>query len=69
MHKLITRVLAARLSGVVGKLVRELQSVFIRERSIFLRMDGGLGSGGCMKCTEEWVVFEIDFENSYDCVD
>lgn len=34
-HKFITRFLAAKLKGVIGKLVGDTQSVFINGRNIF----------------------------------
>lgn len=65
VHKLVHRVLAAKLRSVTGKLVWDSQSTFIRGKSIFegctvasmvLEVNGGYG-------------VEIDFEKTYDCVD
>lgn len=69
MHKLVPRVLSATLKGVIGKLVRDSQSSFIKGRSIFDGCTVASEVLDTMRRDGEGVVFKIDFEKTFDCVD
>lgn len=68
VHKLIIRVLVARLRGVIGMLVKDSESSFIRGRNIF---EGWMVASevlDVMKCLGNVMVFKIDIKNAYGCV-
>lgn len=69
VHKLVTQVLAARLKGVIGKLVWDTQPTFIRWRNVFEGWSITSKMVDEMKRTGEGVVFKMDFKKAYDCVD
>lgn len=68
IHKLITCVLVARLRGVIGKLVQDSQSAFIKGRNIFYGWTVASEVLDEMRRTGDEMVFKIDFEKAYDCV-
>lgn len=69
VHKLVTWVLVARLRRVMGKLVRDSQTVFIRGISIFEGWTVALKVPNGMKRYGEGLAFKIDIEKVYDCMD
>ncbi|WJX67068.1 hypothetical protein P8452_51564 [Trifolium repens] len=70
MYKILAKVLANRLRQVVGSVVSEVQSAFVKERQI---LDGILVANEVMddarKNQKELVLFKVDFEKAYDLVD
>jgi hypothetical protein len=70
MYKILAKVLANRLKHVVGSVVSEVQSAFVKERQI---LDGMLVANEVVddarKNQKELVLFKVDFEKAYDSVD
>jgi hypothetical protein len=70
MYKILAKVLANRLRQVVGSVVSEVQSAFVKERQI---LDGILVANEVVddarKNQKELVLFKVDFEKAYDSVD
>lgn len=67
---MVSKILAARLSRVIGKIVSETQTAFIPGRNIL----------GVIIATNElidfsrrerrsYIMFKVDFAQAYDCVD
>lgn len=69
IHKLVMGVLVARLRGVVGKLVRDMQSTFIREKNIFEGWTVALEFMDDLRCSGDGMLFKIYLEKAYDYVD
>lgn len=69
MYKLVTRVLAAILKGVMQKLVHDTQTTPIKGKSIFEGWALASEVLDDMMRSEGGIVFKIDFEKVYDCVD
>lgn len=66
VHKLIARVLIARLHTVMDSLVSYTQTTFIRDRSIH---DGWISASevvDLMKKNRYGIIFKLDFEKTYD---
>ena len=68
--KIIAKLLANRLRRVIGSMVSETQSVFIKNRQI---LDGILIANEVVdearKKKKELMLFKVDFEKAYDSVD
>nr|GEY25499.1 RNA-directed DNA polymerase, eukaryota [Tanacetum cinerariifolium] len=69
LYKIIAKIMANRLAGVLGDLVHEVQSAFIAERQI---LDGPLILNEvlqwCKDKKKHALVFKVDFEKVYDSV-
>ncbi|GAU47312.1 hypothetical protein TSUD_283800 [Trifolium subterraneum] len=70
IYKILAKVLANRLRQVVGSVVSEVQSAFVKERQI---LDGILIANevvdDAQKLHKELLLFKVDFEKAYDSVD
>jgi len=70
LYKVLAKVLANRLRSVVGCVVSESQSAFIKVKQI---LDGILIANEVVdeprRLNKELVLFKVDFENAYDFVD
>ncbi|GJW71697.1 RNA-directed DNA polymerase, eukaryota [Tanacetum coccineum] len=68
-YKIVGKILANRLSSVIGSLVSKEQSIFIRGRQIF---DGPLILSEvidwCNQKKMKAMIFKVDFEKAYDSV-
>ncbi|GKA23884.1 RNA-directed DNA polymerase, eukaryota, reverse transcriptase zinc-binding domain protein [Tanacetum coccineum] len=69
MYKIITKILANRLVGVLGDIVDEVQSAFIADRQI---LDGPFILNEvlqwCKLKKKQSLIFKVDFEKAYDSV-
>ncbi|GKC50552.1 RNA-directed DNA polymerase, eukaryota [Tanacetum coccineum] len=69
LYKIIAKILANRLVGVLGDLVSEVQSAFVADRQI---LDGPLILNEvlqwCKAKKKQTFIFKIDFEKAYDSV-
>jgi hypothetical protein len=70
LYKLIAKVLAARLAKVIGDIIPNTQSAFIKGRQL---VDGVLVASEVIdyakKSGKECVILKVDFEKAYDSVD
>ncbi|MCH80340.1 cysteine-rich receptor-like protein kinase [Trifolium medium] len=70
MYKVLAKILANRLKTVIGKVVSETQSAFVKGRQI---LDGILIVNEVVddarKRKKEMFMFKVDFEKAYDSVD
>jgi hypothetical protein len=70
LYKILAKVLANRLRQVVGSVVSEVQSAFVKEGQI---LDGILIANEVVddarKDHKDLVLFKVDFEKAYDSVD
>ncbi|MCI62351.1 cysteine-rich receptor-like protein kinase, partial [Trifolium medium] len=70
MYKILAKVLANRLRLVVGGVIYETQSAFVKDRQI---LDGILLVNEVVdearKFMKELLLFKVDFEKAYDSVD
>jgi len=70
MYKIILKLVASRLRLVVGSVISETQSAFIKNRQI---LDGILIANEVVhearKLKKELMLFKVDFEKAYDSVD
>ncbi|GAU41069.1 hypothetical protein TSUD_284390 [Trifolium subterraneum] len=70
IYKILAKVLANRLRKVVGSVVSEVQSAFVKERQI---LDGILIANEVVddarKLHKELLLFKVDFKKVYDSVD
>ncbi|GJX96590.1 RNA-directed DNA polymerase, eukaryota, reverse transcriptase zinc-binding domain protein [Tanacetum coccineum] len=69
IYKIIAKIMANRLVGVLGDIVSEVQSAFIKDRQI---LDGPFILNEVLHwCTakkKKAVIFKVDFEKAYDSV-
>ncbi|GJS30170.1 RNA-directed DNA polymerase, eukaryota [Tanacetum coccineum] len=69
IYKIIAKILANRLVGVLGDIVNEVQSAFITERQI---LDGPFILNEviqwCKLKKKQSLIFKVDFEKAYDSV-
>jgi len=70
LYKILAKVLANRLRLVIGKVISETQSAFVKDRQI---LDGVLIAievvDEARKMKKELLLFKVDFEKAYDSVD
>jgi len=70
MYKILSKVLANRLRFIMGSVISDSQSAFIKGRQI---LDGILMANEevdkARKCNKELLLFKVDFENAYDSID
>jgi hypothetical protein len=70
LYKILSKVLANRLRQVIGGLISETQSAFVKDRQI---LDGVLIANEVVdearKTKKELMLFKVDFEKAYDSVD
>jgi hypothetical protein len=70
LYKILSKVLANRLRLIIGRVVSETQSAFVKERQI---LDGILIANEVVdeaqKTKRELLLFKVDFEKAYDSVD
>lgn len=70
IYKVLAKVLANRLRQVIGTVVSEEQSAFVRNRQI---LDGILIANEVVdeasRFNKELLLFKVDFEKAYDSVD
>jgi hypothetical protein len=70
LYKILAKVLENRLRQVVGSVVSEVQSAFVKERQI---LDGILVANEVVddarRNQKELILFKVDFEKAYDFVD
>ncbi|GKB17175.1 RNA-directed DNA polymerase, eukaryota [Tanacetum coccineum] len=69
IYKIIAKILANRLVGVLGDIVNEVQSAFISDRQI---LDGPFILNEviqwCKSKKKQSLIFKVDFEKAYDSV-
>jgi len=70
MYKILAKVLANRLRMVVGKVISETQTTFVKDRHI---LDGVLIANEVVdeacKLKKDLLLFKVDFEKTHDSVD
>jgi len=70
IYKIIAKILANRLRQVIGSVVSDVQSAFVKNRQI---LDGTLIANEVVyearKTKKELLLFKVDFEKAYDSVD
>jgi len=70
LYKILAKVLANRLRSVIGSIIFDSQSAFIRGRQI---LDGILVANEIVdeahRCKKELVLFKVDFKKAYDSID
>ena len=70
MYKVLAKVLANRLRGVLGSVISESQSTFVKGKQI---LDGILIANEAVdearRLNKELLMFKVDFEKAYDSVD
>ncbi|GKB50421.1 RNA-directed DNA polymerase, eukaryota [Tanacetum coccineum] len=69
IYKIIAKVLTNRLVGVLGGIINEVQSAFVKERQI---LDGPFilneVISWCKRKKKQTLLFKVDFEKAYDSV-
>ncbi|GJU61241.1 RNA-directed DNA polymerase, eukaryota [Tanacetum coccineum] len=69
IYKIIAKILTNRLVGVLGDIVNEVQSAFIKDRQI---LDGPFILNEvflwCKRKRKQTLIFKVDFEKAYDSV-
>ncbi|GJW17430.1 RNA-directed DNA polymerase, eukaryota, reverse transcriptase zinc-binding domain protein [Tanacetum coccineum] len=69
VYKIIAKILANRLTTVLGDLVNEIQSAFVKDRQI---LDGPFILNElmqwCKSKKKQTMVFKVDFEKAYDSI-
>ena len=70
LYKILSKVLANRLRLIIGRVVSDTQTTFVKERQI---LDGILIANEVVdeaqKSNKELILFKVDFEKAYDSVD
>jgi len=70
MYKILAKVLANRLRSIIGSVISDNQSTFVKGRQI---LDGILVANEVVedarKCKKELLLFKVDFEKAYDSID
>jgi hypothetical protein len=70
LYKILAKVLANRLRHVIGSVISEAQTAFVKDRQI---LDGILIANEVVdearKSRKELMLFKVDFEKAYDSVD
>jgi hypothetical protein len=70
LYKILAKILANRLREVIGSVISESQTTFVKDRQI---LDGILIANEVVdearKSKKELLLFKVDFEKAYDSVD
>ena len=70
LYKTLAKLFANRLRGVIGSVISESQSAFVKNRQI---LDGILIANEVVdeaqKLKKDLLLFKVDFEKAYDSVD
>jgi len=70
LYKVLAKLLANRLRGVIGNVISDSQSAFVKGRQI---LDGILVANEVVdeakKLNKNLLMFKVDFEKAYDSVD
>jgi len=70
LYKILAKLLANRLRQVIGSVISDSQSAFVKNKKI---LDGILIANEVVdedrKCKKELMMFKVDFEKAYDSVD
>jgi hypothetical protein len=70
LYKILAKILANRLRAVIGSVISETQTAFVKDRQI---LDGILIANEvgdeARKAKKELLLFKVDFEKAYDSVD
>ena len=70
LYKILAKLLANRLRQVIGSVISEAQSAFVKNRQI---LDGILIANEVVdearKAKKDLMLFKLDFEKAYDSVD
>jgi len=70
MYKILAKVLANRLRSIIGSVISDSQSAFVKGRQI---LDGILVANEVVddarRCKKELLLFKVDFEKAYDSID
>jgi len=70
LYKILAKILANRLRTVIGSVISDSQSAFVKGRQI---LDGILVANEVVdearKCKKELILFKVDFEKAYDSID
>ena len=70
LYKNLAKILANKLRLVIGSIISDSQSAFIKGRQI---LDGILVANEVVdearKCKKELILFKVDFEKAYDSID
>ena len=70
MYKILAKVLANRLYSIIGSVISDSQSAFVKGRQI---LDGILVANEIVddarKCKKDLLLFKVDFEKAYDSID
>jgi len=70
LYIILAKLLANRLKQVIGSVISEVQSAFVKNRQI---LDGILIANEVVdetrKSKKELMLFKVDFEKSYDSID
>jgi hypothetical protein len=70
LYKILAKILANRLRGVIGSVISESQTAFVKDRQI---LDGLLIANEVVdearRAKKELLLFKVDFEKAYDSVE
>ena len=70
MYKILAKVLANRLRSMIGSVVSDSRSAFVKGRQI---LDGILVANEIVdeahRCKKDLILFKVDFEKAYDSID
>jgi len=70
MYKIFAKVLANRLCFIIGSVISDTQSTFVKGRQI---LDGILVANEVVddawECKKDLLLFKVDFEKAYDSID
>jgi hypothetical protein len=70
LYKILAKLLANRLRGVIGSVVSESQSAFVKNRQILdIILIANEAVDEACKSKKDLMMFKVDFEKAYDSVD